>query len=96
MRQGEGTWEGTGSESLGKRASRPGGVCAQRAHHGGGCLAGCDPEGCSTISGVLAPPPPPFIDPNLGVGGLGGQPLGSPGGSVGAQHTYRKMIPMTR
>ena len=48
----------------------------------------CDPEGCATVWGVVRvggtpPPPPPWLTQTLGVGGWGGQPPGSLGGSVG-------------
>ena len=53
--------------------------------HGGRRQPMCDPEGCATVLGAVAPPPPPWLTQTLGVGGSGGQPPGSPGegGSVG-------------
>ena len=51
------------------------------------------------VGGGGGPLPPPLVDPNLGVGRSGGQPPGSLGGGGGRwvpQHTYLKMIPMTR
>ena len=42
----------------------------------------CDPEGCATVLGAVGggTPPPPWLTQTLGVGGLGGQLSGSPGG----------------
>ena len=57
----------------------------------------CDPEGCATVLGVI---PPPFVDPNLGGRQVGqsARPAGLPWGGGGGvpQHTYLKIIPMTR
>ena len=65
--------------------------------HGGRRQPMCDPEGCATVLGAVGPP---WLTQTLGVGGSGGQPPGSPGGGGGGrwvpQHTYLKMIPMTR
>ena len=54
--------------------------------HGGFSQPRFEPEGCSTVLGVVEGgdhPPPAFVDPNLWVGGSGGQPPGSPGGGGG-------------
>ena len=79
--------------------------CQQSAlgnNHGGCRQPMCDPEGCATFLGVVGggTPPPPWLTQTLGVSGSGGQPPGSPGGGGGGrwvpQHTYLKMMPMTR
>ena len=63
----------------------------------------CDPEGCATVLEVVGGgggcPPPPLIDPNLGGRQVGRSAAGLPWGGGGRwvpQHTYLKMIPMTR
>ena len=50
--------------------------------HGGCSQPMCDPKGCATILGAVAPPPP-WLTQTLGVSRSGGQPPGSPGGGGG-------------
>ena len=67
---------------------------------GGGSRPGPDPKGCSTVSGVLEGGwgGPPFVDPNPGSRWVrwSSTEVEGGGGWWVPQHTYLKMIPMTR
>ena len=68
--------------------------------HGGRRQPRCDPEGCATVLGAVGGgrTPPPWLTQTLGRR-VGRSAAGLPGGGGGRwvpQHTYLKMIPMTR
>ena len=77
------------------RNSRGDGKAWESVSHGCRRQPMCNPEGCATVLGAVGGgpppqgggrgplPPPPLVDPNLRVGGSGGQPPGPTGGSVG-------------
>ena len=60
----------------------------------------CDAVGCATVLEVVGGGRNSWLTQPLGVSESGGQPLVNPGGGGGGQlipqHTYLKMIPMTR